>query len=268
MRRPVPNGNWFGDFLGPDVVSKAPYGNETSGEPAPLLTYVDSLGNHFWRELGDPGSEQLLADVAPSKMPIRNVRGARAVIYPLPVGGIDQVHYRDFDTGVVEQLTFDAGMKQETWMWRAPEFDNELVFMTLVDDVELRVYRKLADPGTGALRWTPVSWVPAPANSTIASPEPFTFNARSYVFMAMTINPHNFHSSIWISNIDAAMSDLPANHRQPGSCAFVLNPGTITNRGPMIYYNRFKPKGFVPKACVQISCSEGVYRADPGSLPQ
>jgi hypothetical protein len=268
--RPVPNGNWFGDFLGPDVNRKAPYGNETPGDPAPLLTYIDSQGNHYSRELTNPDSEQRLTDVPPSNVPIRNVRGARAALYPLTIGGVDQVHYRDFDTRVVEQLTFDGGMKREAWMWRAPEFGNELVFLTLVDNVELRVYRKLADPTTGVMRWIPIYIVAAPATGTMASPEPFVFNGQSYVVLAMTIKPYNFHSAIWISNIDSAH---PMFRRVTDDS--VLRARTepevfITNRGPMIYYNRFVPKieRRGPMACITLACSEGIYRADPGLVPQ
>src|SRR5204863_147969 len=75
--------------------------------------------------------------------------------YPVTGNGVDQVFYRDFDTNVSQQLTFDSGNKYEVWMWRAPEFGNELIFMTLVDDVELRVYRLLSINGAPP-QWTPI----------------------------------------------------------------------------------------------------------------
>ena len=41
-------------------------------------------------------------------------------------------------------------------MWQAPEFGNEFVFMTLVDQVEMRVYRYLPVGTTGTKAWTPI----------------------------------------------------------------------------------------------------------------
>jgi hypothetical protein len=193
------------------------------------------------------------------------VRGARALVYPLTVGTTDQAFYRDLDSGVVEQLTFDPGAKYEIWMWQAPEYGNEFVFATLVDQIELRIYRKLPDAG-GQLKWTPVYSRMAPDGNKIFSPEPFTYKGRSYVFMAQSVKPNKFRSEIWISNIDAA---APLFRRISDNT--VLRTRTdpevfITDAGPLIYYNRLIPYDGVirPKACRSLSCSEGVFRADPG----
>jgi hypothetical protein len=263
LAQTAPNGEWYGGLLGPDVVRKAPYGSATAGDPAPRITYVDQRENHYWREIWDQTTEQRLADIPASNLPVRNAIGARALTYTLDVGAVSQAFARDLDSGVVEQLTSDPGNKAEVWMWRAPEYDNELVFMTLVDQVELRMYRKI-----GA-SWTAVYVLRAPDGNKMFSPEPFTYAGRSYILMAQSVRPNKFRSEIWIANIDPG---APLYRRITDNT--VLRTRTdpevfVTDAGPMIYYNRLIPDDGVlrAKACRSVSCSEGVFRADPGLTP-
>ena len=265
LAQTAPNGQWYGGLLGPDYARKGPYGSATPGDPAPRITYVDNSENHYWRELWNQSTEQTLPDIPASNYPVRHVVGARALVYPLAVGAVDQAFYRDLDTGVTQQLTFDAGSKYEIWMWQAPEFGNEFVFMTLVDQVELRLYRKLAG-ADGQLRWTAIHSRMAPEGNKIFSPEPFTYAGRSYILMSQSVRPNKFHSEIWIANIDNAtplfrrISDNSLLRTRTDPEVF------ITDAGPMIYYNRLIPDDGLlrAKACRSLSCSEGVFRADPG----
>ena len=264
------DGVWRGGYLGPDgAARKAPYGSMDKNDPAPRITYVDNKENHYWREVFNPATEQMITDFPPSNYPIRHVRGARAVAYPLTVDGVDQAFYRDLDSGVVTQLTFDAGIKYEIWMWQAPEFGNEFVFMTLVDQVEMRVYRYLPVGTTGTKAWTPIYSQVAPKGSNIFSPEPFVWNNKSYVFMSQSVRGNKFRSEIWISNIDAAnpifkrITDNSLLRTRTDPEVF------ITAAGPRIYYNRLTLdySSGKPRACREIACSEGVWMADPGLLP-
>jgi len=265
LARTAPNGQWYGSVLGPDVARKAPYGSASADDPAPRITYVDNRENHYWRELWNQSTEQLLSDIPASNAPVRHAIGMRGIVYTLTVGTVSQAFFRDLDTGVVEQLTADAGNKDEVWMWRAPEYGNEAVFMTLVDQSELRVYRKVA-AGDGQLRWTAFYSRQAPDGNKMFSPEPFTYAGRSYIFMAQSVRPNKFRSEIWIANIDAAaplyrrISDNTLLRTRTDPEVF------ITDAGPMIYYNRLVPDDGVlrPKVCRSLSCSEGVFRADPG----
>ena len=157
------DGYWCATDLGPALPRKAPYGSHTPGDPAPRITYVDNREVHYWRELWNPASERMIPGFPDSNYPMRftecaapGVPGTRSVVYPLDVGGIEQVFMRDYDSGAITQLTSDSGDKYEVWMWCAPEFGNDLVFSTLVDQVELRVYRKLPVGPGGALQWTPI----------------------------------------------------------------------------------------------------------------
>ena len=269
-----PDGTWTSTFLGPDLVRKAPYGSSVIGDPAPRISYVDNREVHYWRELWDPTSEKRIEDFPDSNYPVRHVGcavpgvpGTRAVLYPVNVNGIDQVFYRDFDTNVSRQITFDSGFKYEMWMWCAPELNNELVFFTLVDQVELRIYRNLPTGAGGALQWTPVYSHRARSGNQIFSPEPFTWNGKSYISMAQSVRPNKFRSEIWVANIDGAAPIFkritPTEPLRTRTDPEVF----ITDSGPKIYYNKLVPElndRGVYKPCRRPECSEGVWFADPG----
>lgn len=268
MARALPDGTWSAGFLDQSLPRRSPYGSETLGDAAPRITYVDENNFHYWRELDDPSTEQALTGTQQNTTGVRSVRGARAVIYIGAAGKTNQVFYRNLDSGAVEQLTFDSGNKNGVFMWQAPEYGGEYLFMLFANNgKELRVYRKLAPNGGGTPAWTPIYTAAAPTGASITSPEPFTYNGRSYIFFAVTVPKTDFSSEIWISNIDAA---APLFRRITDNTV-MRNRGDpevfITDRGPRIYYNRRQvavgPKGNL-SFCSALECSEGIYMADPG----
>jgi hypothetical protein len=266
---------WCATNLGPAVARKAPYGSHGAGDPAPRISYVDGQEVHYWRELWNPATERPFADFPPSNYPMRQtecsdpaVPGVRSIVYPVAVDGVDQAFMRDFDSGVVTQLTSDPGQKYEVWMWCAPEYGNELLFFTLVDQVELRVYRNLPVGPGGTKRWTAVYSQLAPTGNQIFSPEPFVYAGKSYIFMSQTVSPNKFRSQVWIANIDAAAPIFkritPLIPLQTRTDPEVF----ITDNGPYIYYNILEPgirPNGQPKPCRDpVTCSLGVWFADPG----
>lgn len=274
IARENPDGTWTSGFLDPsDRVRKAPYSTLIPGDPTPRVTYVDNQQKHYWRELWNPASEVPIPDFPDSNYPIRNVLcqvpgvpGSNAVTYPVLVNGVEQIFYRQWGAAAPEQITFDAGNKYEVWMWCAPEFGNELVFFTLVDQIEVRVYRRLPQPD-GSLKWTPIYSQPAPRGNQIFSPEPFTWKGKSYFFMAQSVRGNKFRSEIWVSNIDASAPIFrritPTEPLRTRTDPEVF----ITATGPKIYFNKLIPtlndRGQY-KPCRKPECSEGVWFADPG----
>ncbi|MBK1712109.1 hypothetical protein [Rubrivivax gelatinosus] len=264
---PRTDGTWTSTVLS-DAVRKAPYGSNVVGDPASRISYVDNREVHYWAETASPASERRIADFPDSNYPVRHVicsrpdiPGTRAVVYPVTVNGVDQVFYRDFDSNSSQQLTFDAGQKYEVWMWCAPEYGHELVFFTLVDQTELRVYRKVSG------QWTAVYSQPAPKGNQIFSPEPFTWNGRSFIFMAQSVRPNKFRSEVWISSIDATAPVFkritPTEPLRTRTDPEVF----ITDAGPRIYFNKLTPDVSDSgryKPCRKPNCSEGVWFADPG----
>ena len=267
--KPQPDGTWAANFLDSAGARKAPYGSETANDPKPRITYVDKDKNHYWREVDDPATEQPLPGTPIKVGPVRHVRGARAVAYAAPVNNVQQAFYRDLDTGQVTQLTFDAGDKSEVWMWQAPEFNNEFVFMAMVGNNELRIYRKLSQTESGSAQWTPISSAFAPSRDTFTSPEPFTYKGKSYIFLAMIIGNDSFPSEIWIANIDSAapllrrVSDNTLYRARTDPEVFAAASGLY------IYYNRrtLSTTSKKTKPCPGVECSEGIFRADTGLGP-
>lgn len=268
-----PDGTWTSSVLPPGATRKAPYGSAIPGDPVPRVTYVDNNQKHYWRLLFDPASEVAIPDFPDSNYPIRHVQcavpgvpGSKAVAYPVTVGTVDQIFYREWGAAAPVQITADAGNKYEVWMWCAPEFDNELVFFTLVDQVEVRVYRRLPD-ANGNPAWTPILSHRAPGGNQIFSPEPFLWKGKSYLFMAQTVRPNKFRSEIWVANIDS-LNPLFKRITPTEPLRTRTDPEIfVTDLGPMIYYNKLTPtltdRGTY-KSCRDPSCSEGVWFADPG----
>lgn len=263
--KPDAAGTWSGASLGPDVPRYGPFGSKTGVNPRGLITYVDNAKNKLYRELGDPATEAVVPGTAPGELNgVNIVNGAHALVYRLPVGSVWQAFRYDIDSHVLEQLTFDAGEKQTLWMWRAPEFD-DFELLALVDQVELRAYRRLPQPD-GTLRWTQFLSLTAPPGSTLSSLEYFTWDGRSYAFMEMTNSTERWPSSIWVASLDPA---APQFHRITADTPVRARTDPevfITSRGPIIYYNRYDP-AVNPRRWYCAECSEGVYRADPGLTP-
>jgi hypothetical protein len=269
------DGLWCTNFLGPNRIRIAPYGSNVDNDPAPRISYVDNDGNHYWRELLNPGTERPIVGMPPNNFPVRHVvcsdpaeAGARGIVYPIDDGtGTPQVFYSNFDTNVPVQLTFDPGKKYEVWMWCAPEFGNELVFYTLVDNSELRVYRNLPDSPTDPRPWKAVLSYQAPEGNKIWSPEPFVYSGRSFIFMSNTAPRQNIRTEVWIASADPAN---PLFRRITPSDPVVQRTDPevfVTDMGPLIYYNSFTPdvlRNGRLNSCRNPDCSRGVWFADPG----
>lgn len=257
------SGVWAFRFLSPYPRS-APYASSDAGDPSPRISYVDPFGNHYWRNINDPASEAQVSWYPDSYRSMRFARGARATVFVAPVAGISQVFRYWLDTQVVEQLTFDAGNKDLNsvpWMWQAPELGNEFVFSTVVDDSELRIYRQL-DKSKPA--WSVIHTAKEAGHGVLSSPEPFTHNGRSYVFLSCAVAPNAYQSTIFLSNIDSAAPMFRQLTPTDGSHARKDPEIFVTSSGPYIYFNRFDPAVPVPGMPGK---SEGIYRASTGLGP-
>ena len=114
------DGVWRGGYLGrtgqPEKRLTAAW---TKNDPAPRITYVDNKENHYWREVFNPATED---DHRTSRRRTPHPPRPRSAWspYPLTVDGVDQAFYRDLDSGVVTQLTFDAGIGTKSGCGRRP----------------------------------------------------------------------------------------------------------------------------------------------------
>lgn len=262
-------GAWVIQPLGPNTPRMTHVASKNAGDTNATIKYLDPALNQYWRNVNDASSEELMTFIPPSNKAWRFASGQRALLYALPVNGTQQVFRYWLDSKVNEQLTFDAGNKDldrtVPWIWQAPEFGNDFVLSTVVDGSELRIYRPLPGPG-GVPQWTPIYSGSLPAGTSAGSPEWFTYNGKSYVFMTAYVSPNTYPTEIWVSSIDAAnplmrriTSKTPLRARNDPE-VFITNIG-----GPYIYYNRYDPS-IDPAHPLCADCSEGVFRASAGLL--
>jgi len=253
-------GMWQTNIISPEANRFAVYASHDPGDPQPRLSYVDGDGVHYWRNAFDPASEALVPLANLGQRSVRFVQGARQMIYATPIDGVQQVVRYDLDTQAMEQLTFDEGdkdLRTVPWMWQAPEFGGEHVFFTVVNYTELRVYRKTPGPGGQPASWKVIYSAKFPKWLTVMSPEPFTYQGKSYIYLVTSKSPDTWASVVWLSNIDAANSfvrkltpDSPLRQRSDPEVFF-------TSQGPYLYFNRADQSSVPAK-------QEGVWRTHTG----
>lgn len=263
LARKGSDGVWRASLLLPDVPRYIPFGSENPKDRSPSITYLDPKGRHYWRGTASRDTEQPVAATMSTFIPLRQVRGARAIAYPADADGVQQVYTYELDTRAITQLTFDDGDKVAPWMWKAPEFGNEFVLAALVDNA-LRVYRQV--PGSErAPQWQKVLESKAPPGYVMLSPEPFVYAGRSYVFMGMDVGGAGYSAEIWLANIDPAAPFL-RRISAPTPARVRSDPEVfITKKGPRIYFNRYQLSSDpVPVPCRTRECSEGIWMSNPG----
>lgn len=258
------DGSWAYSYMSPALRRNGPYSSHDPGDPLPRITYVDSTGNHYWRNLYDASSETLMPLVPRSRRSVRFVEGDRAVVFDAPVAGVDQVFLQSLDTGIATQVTFDDGEKDlhtAPWGWYAPEFGGDLTAATVVDDTDLRIYRRSGP--AGGETWSLVNSIRTPQQGIISSPEPLIHNGKSYIVFSAAMPPHTEPTAIFLASTDPAeplvvqlTPDWPLRIRRDPEIF-------IANDGPYIYYNRLHLSG--QRFC--LSCNEGVYRSYTGLPP-
>lgn len=261
-------GRWVVRTIGPDQALNAPFGSDDPADLAPSITYNDAQGNHYWRSLSDPATETLLPGLAGTGLlpAVRHVRDSvrKAVVYPLSVGGVPQVHWYDTQTRVFEQLTFDEGPKEQPWIWRAPDFGNALVMLTTVDKSTLGFYVKVRDRASEGSTWERRLSIPAPLEGgRFFSTEPFVYGGVSYVVMMIIVG--NYPTSIWLANFDESAPmlrrltpELPDRARADPEIFF-------TDNGPIVFYSRFDQTKGAYWLCFR--CTEGLFRVETGIPP-
>lgn len=259
-----PDGTWVRKTAQP-TQRNAPFGSRPSASVA-KITYNDALGNHYWRNVSDATTEEALPGLAGSGLlpAVRFVAGESLVVYPLPVNGVPQVFGYNLDTKLFLQLTADAGVKQQPWMWRAPELNNQLVMATTVDGKAVAVYRQASD-GAGGLVWQRMMAIEAPDGGSWFSTEPFTYQGRSYMIAQHTAAGASYPSSIWLMNFDRNNPILrrltPAEPDRARADPEIF----VTDQGPVVFFSRFDQTKGAQWLC--LPCMEGEYRVDTGLPP-
>ena len=264
-----------------------PVGSQDQADPAAAMHYqsltLQPTTSMFWRGVY-PGANEASIPFSGDNggMTRRWVPGTRDVIITAPTDAVTtpaggavqaalpawrQVYLYHTRTGTLEQLTFDPVDKLWAFMWAAPEFDNELVFVAVVDNRRLDVYRNFPH-ADGSADWQIVKSIATPVETPyVSSPEPFVYNGASWIFFSLCSDPNGRAftepSLIALSGVDpgtntlrllTSATDPPRQRRDPEYF--------ITANGAYIYYNRYWLETDARPAL-----SEGVFRVDTGLGP-
>jgi hypothetical protein len=269
------DGAWIADFLPDGLLRASPAGSLDSSDPAPRIHYVASdKDGIYWRSILDPGVEveMPISDITQGNAR-RWVPGTRKLIFQgQPRDStqrlVDQIFFYDTDTGELEQATFDAVGKLGALAWRAPEFGNEIVFLTMPQfRQQILIYRKLKGLD-GTARWSVIKTINTPPELPFVwSPEAFTHNGKSYVFFQLSSSPKFFDlgvpTHIAMSGINPLRQDFRMLTNDSTKPRVRLDPEYfITAQGPFIYYNRL-----VPETDDRPPVNDGVWRVDTGLGP-
>jgi hypothetical protein len=261
------NGAWVTASLATPQ-RNGPYGSIWRGSGA-KISYQDAKGTHYVRALTDAKSEIALPGLTNSGLTpaARFADTGNIVVYQLSYNGIPQSVAYNIDTGVLTQLTFDAGPKDQSWMWSAPEFNGALALMTTVNNSTVALYRPVVGP-SGATTYRLYGTAVAPRGGSWFSVEPFAYQGQSYAIMQFTPKGSNIPGSIWLAGFDPAHPLL----RQ-------LTPNTVSTdaradaefvpiaTGVMLVYSKFDTTKCPPQGASAWLCAEGLlglFRAETG----
>lgn len=269
------NGVWTTTNLTDAIGRASPDGTKNPSDADVYVNYVSApKGGIYYRKFSEPGTERVLPF---SNLTDGNARrwvdGTHKIIFQGHLATdpqlVDQAFLYDVDSGVLEQLTFNPTGVVGVFMWRAPEFGGEFVFMTMAKfRQQILVYRKI--PGADKVtRWTVIKTIDAPAALPFFfSPEPFTHNGRSYIFSEVSSSSRFFDRTIpnqlAISGINPLQVDARLLTNNTNVFRLRLDPEVfITDKGPFIYYNRL-----VPETDANPAINDGIWRVDTGLGPR
>lgn len=213
----TPSGRWRKENLEIGIFRSAPIGSLDRDDPTPMIAYQGpkngaAFSPIYVRQFRDAATEQMIPTTDEFRTPgARWVEGEDAVVFtrPMPEGESPprQIFKYDHFLQELTQLTFDSGNKIAAFMWRAPEYDNEMVLLALVGEKQLALYRFVFDIGSGSFRWVRSQIIDPPSEGDfIWSPEPFVYNGKTYITMVTSTTDDQktltVPSEIWMSDLD------------------------------------------------------------------
>lgn len=136
----------------------------------------------YWQEETNPSTARIFPNAYIGSTGPRWILGERAICTNVKdEDGVKQIARYDIDTDVTTILTHGPGEKTDGFFFAAPEFDNEPMFVCLIDGLSVGVYRQVE--GTW-IQWnniTPPRAAAPDVELAVRSDEPFTYRGRSYV---------------------------------------------------------------------------------------
>lgn len=161
-----------------------------------------------------------------------------------------QVARANADTGAIQVLTSDAGVKDDPGLFLAPEFGGEMLLVCNVDNRALGIYRD--EKRDGKSPWTRIATLTLPADAPykfISSPEtiaPATgIGGVSYfALLARESKDRNTPGSIWVLGLGKDEKNRFARRVDDGAVtgeqASLLEPEPFVGKNEVyVYYNYF-----------------------------
>lgn len=266
VARLQPDGFWTAGFISGSEQSHSPVGSANSNDKSIYINYQGVSGKSiYWRLLTGSDPTVHLVPNSDTADNVRNwVAGTHSILFTasadMPDGSkTQQVFLYSADNNSLTQLTFDSGSKFGGQMWKDPDL-KELVFFTMVDRTALRVYRQAT---SGA--WIVWKTISMPAKLPyVWSPQVLVSSKVSYIVMqvssSINTNDMTVPTQLAISGINPEKSNfrMLTNDSSPKRVR-VAPEIFVTDAGPQVYYNRFKPAS--GSAGAQ---SEGIWRLSTG----
>jgi hypothetical protein len=240
--------------------SNLPEGSQCNSDPVALAMYKNFASP--FRLFTEPVSTA--AGTAPTLAPFRSngigerfVPCTHQVLFQADAAfgqfTFQQVFWYDIDTGLVEQLTTDPTSKYSGFMFRAPDFGGNYIFVTVSNHTTIQVYQQTGANPDGSPAFTLVNQITSPDSN-----QPYLNSAEPFIMCTPTCTTYVF-STIAKTNAQNTITD------PNGLAVIALNPNTpmfnilvaayqwplrqrldpeyfITPNGAYLYYNQIVPQ--------------------------
>lgn len=239
------NNNWQSSLL-PQMPSfpqgnngLTPIGSLDENDPNPRVLYLlptrkGANSILAWRDLNQDNGGIISEQADTMGRWVNNE--SSEVVYPEVTDGISQVFLYDISTDTKTQLTFNSQFKDSPFMWKAPEFNDELILMTVERTGQhlttIGIYRQIEG------QWIQINTIRPPSDLTdIRSAEPFVFENNSYISFVME-NEKGESSEVWISGVNPN-EEFYRQVSDPNVTMVRNDPESfVTDNGVIIYYTQ------------------------------
>jgi dienelactone hydrolase len=221
--------------------------SKSAGAPSTRLIYIKGDlkdGAFHWVDVATPERETRIVRTMGVDSP-RWIDETLSFVFAEAEGpDRGQIKLHDTESGRTVLVSRDEGVKSFAYGWKAPEFNNEILILALVDHVAIGIWRQ-----TDAEKWERIQTITPPAESrhkVLGSPEPLVCAGRSYISAVIKSEGGTMRfrdSEVWLFGVNPANAKPYAARVDAGDGDHTRSdPETLTVGGTVhIYYNVFEP---------------------------
>ncbi|MFW5748866.1 MAG: hypothetical protein ACOCYT_04550, partial [Chloroflexota bacterium] len=232
-------------------------------------------GTAVWFDESAPENVREIATIENGVSSVRWVDNSSLITYSERDGADrGQVALLDTTTGLRQVITDDAGDKTDPYGWFAPEYDNDLLVLAIVDNAAVAVYRD-----TGGAAWERIATLTPPAESRfdfVSSAEPFTLNGRSYMSLivknADDSRQRFTDSEVWLFDLNADTGTRYAERCDSGESGVARSDPEVYvgAENVFVYYNVLSGPNVTPyeiRRCRSALTVGGTPAPEPAETP-